>query len=458
MNRKPSRLDATVEVSEEVYRREPADNGAGPMWCSGSGTLARIGAQVFCSGLETISGARPLNNCRWLLFRRGPDGWRLACRDEKERTREPCPLVGFPDGRLLLSANPARTPLDQYRGPAEPQVLEFDVGTSLSQFRTILPEWRDAPEFNEHSYRTFTCDGRNREWLLAQNLGYDKAYWRFRDAAGEFAATGVWQWPVETKRYPAPTPLRLCYPNVTLKDRGVHFLGASDIAEPDPDWADHIKKQTGAAACWVFRRLFYACTPDICAEPLGEWIELANRDETAGHIRNCDLYVAPDRGVHVLWLECNANPDLRDRFFPKLRLTLSLQYAVLRRGKKVRACALISFAEGDPGMAPRWARFHVAADGRILVVAAVGKGSAVFPRHNNAGAFRETRNVFMEVMPDGAITEPVALALDEPFRNFFTAGPRVGSEPSNVLDLLGMTDSQSNAIRYARIRFHEKDE
>lgn len=39
-----------VEVEEQVYRFEPADNGAGPMWCHGSTCLGRVGELVFASG------------------------------------------------------------------------------------------------------------------------------------------------------------------------------------------------------------------------------------------------------------------------------------------------------------------------------------------------------------------------------------------------------------------------
>jgi hypothetical protein len=59
-----------VEIEEDVYSYEPADNGAGPLWCQGSTCLVRIGDDLFASGLETIKGVKPLNNCRWMLFHR----------------------------------------------------------------------------------------------------------------------------------------------------------------------------------------------------------------------------------------------------------------------------------------------------------------------------------------------------------------------------------------------------
>src|SRR5437867_10958812 len=67
-------LNPVVEIEEDVYKYEPADNGAGPTWCSGSSCLVRIGDEVFASGLETITNAKPLNNCRWTLYQSGPSG------------------------------------------------------------------------------------------------------------------------------------------------------------------------------------------------------------------------------------------------------------------------------------------------------------------------------------------------------------------------------------------------
>ena len=57
-------LRPVVEVEEEVYTYRPANNGAGPLWCSGSTCLVRIGDAVFASGLETLADHKPLNNCR----------------------------------------------------------------------------------------------------------------------------------------------------------------------------------------------------------------------------------------------------------------------------------------------------------------------------------------------------------------------------------------------------------
>src|SRR5690349_15546897 len=50
-------LAPVVEIEEDVYTYSNADNGAGPMWCSGSTCLVRSGEHLFASGLETVPDA-----------------------------------------------------------------------------------------------------------------------------------------------------------------------------------------------------------------------------------------------------------------------------------------------------------------------------------------------------------------------------------------------------------------
>ncbi len=147
-----SSLAPVVEAEETVYRFEPANNGAGPMWCSGSTCLVRIQDKLFASGLETLTEFTPLNNCRWTLFERDETGWQLRHRDPSGRTREPCPVVGFANGQLFLSANPTLTTPPETAGPAQPQILRWnmsdvttaardhaaDVGRYAGVLRTLL--------------------------------------------------------------------------------------------------------------------------------------------------------------------------------------------------------------------------------------------------------------------------------------------------------------------------------
>ncbi|NQT87724.1 hypothetical protein HQ560_13225 [bacterium] len=320
-------LQPVVEVEEDVYRYQPANNGAGPLWCSGSTCLVRIGDAVFASGLETLENHKPLNNCRWLLFRRGRDGWDRLRADDKGRTREPCPIAAFQDGRLFLAANPTLAPPGAYGGPARPEILEFAAPGAKAPPTTLLPKWDGSPKFTEHSYRSFAADGRNGEMILLQNIGYAHAEWAFRDRDGRWAASGrlAWPWGAE---YDKPQPVRVCYPNVALKDRAVHLCGVSDIVEPYAAWRAHKQKLTGRKWDYDFRRLFYTWTPDIAAGGFRGWLEVASRDKTCGWVMPGDLWVDGDGAAHILWAERAIDERLRPKFFPDAKQSHALNYAV----------------------------------------------------------------------------------------------------------------------------------
>ena len=72
-------------VAEEmICTYEPANNGAGPLWCHGSPTIVRDGNRVFATVPETGKDARPLCNTRWQLFCRedGASWQRIAVQDD----------------------------------------------------------------------------------------------------------------------------------------------------------------------------------------------------------------------------------------------------------------------------------------------------------------------------------------------------------------------------------------
>lgn len=158
-------LYVKVEIEETVYEYEPADNGAGPMWCHGNTCIVRSGDNVVVSGLETLKNVEPLHNTRWMLFERTDIGWELLQKDEKGRTREPCPLGLMNNRKILLSANPTLTEPGSYNGLAEPQILQFDIEDLHTTYETLMPVWDGAPEFTEHSYRSFVVDGPANELI-----------------------------------------------------------------------------------------------------------------------------------------------------------------------------------------------------------------------------------------------------------------------------------------------------
>jgi hypothetical protein len=436
-------LAPVIEIEEDVYTYIDANNGAGPMWCSGSSCLVRSGDRVFASGLETVAAAKPLNNCRWVLFHRGSGGWERV-RVDDGLTREPSPLAAFHDGRVFLSANPTLAlGAEPSGGPARPEVFQFAGGDPKAPPVPLRPRWKGAPPFTEHSYRSFAADGTTGELVLFQNVGYSHAAWTFRDGAGSWSAQGELKWPWGAE-YDTPGPVRVCYPNVALRGRAVHFVGVSDVVEPYKAWREFKRELTGQQWDYDFRRLFYTWTRDITTEPFAEWVEIASRDKTAGSVSPGDLWLAPNDDVHLLWSERAIDERLRAGFFPEAKQSHALNYAVIREGKVVRRRTLMDSTEDKPGIAGSAGRFHVTPDNRLFVVCYVSG--------TEAGARSVAENRILEILPDGAAGAPVRLPLAKPFTSYFTTTVRSGSPPSQTLEMLGPRLGVHNAISYARVR------
>ena len=432
-----------VEVEEDIYSYTNAQNGAGPMWCTGSTTLVRTGDRLFASGLETIPDAKPLNNCRWMLFLRENNGWTRVRVDADGRTREPSPLVAFADGRLFLSVNPTlgKGP-EPNGGPARPDVLQFNVTEPTAAPRSLAPVWQGKPAFTEHSYRTFVADGARGELLLFQNIGYTHAEWTFRDSAGKWSAQGQLKWPWDTA-HARPGPIRVCYPNVALRDRAVHFVGVSDVLEPNPAWRKFKRELTGREWDYDFRRLFYTWTPDITKQPFAEWVEVASRDATGGHIQPGDLWLSPNGDAHLIWSERAIDERLRERFFPDAKQSEQLNYAVVRGGKVVHRRTIMETQGGTSGLSGSVSRFHVTPDHRLFVVYPIVD--------TGRDGRRMMENRIVEILPDGSTGIPVRIPLEKPFIGFFTTTVRAGSSPSWTLEMLGQRERVPNTISYARV-------
>ncbi len=434
-------VEPAVEVEELVYTTEDAGNGAGPLWCYGSTCIVRSGNDVFASGIETLKGVEPLNNVRWLLFLRTEGGWKRVAGDDKGRTREPCPLGAFTDGRLFLSVNPSAA-AEAKSGPAIPQVLQFSAADPGATPRTLSPIWEGSPAFTEHSYRGLGVDGPGREFVLFNILGHDAHCFSFLDREGKWSRSGRIPFPMGD--YEKPEPIRLCYPEVALRGRAAHFLAISDIIEPVKAWREFkLVLNKGKTWDYDFRRLFYTFTEDIARVPFAPPIEIASREKTAGHISNLDLWLDPAGRAHLLWLETTVDPRLREKFFPGVPLTTSLEHCVVERGKVVERTTLAAGGEGASGEVPGHARLHATPEGRLFVLYFV------------SGTGRDGKGVsedrLMEVLPGGRRGEPVRVGLSHPFTNFMTATERGGSPPARTIDVLG-TAAGRPGISYARIR------
>lgn len=439
----PAELTPVVEIEENVYSYTNANNGAGPMWCSGSTSLVRAGDHLFASGLETDAAAQPLNNCRWMLFHRGSKGWERVHLDTAH-TREPSPLATFHDGRLFLSANPTLgSGSEPNGGRARPEVFQFAPGEFRSKPLPLTPVWQGTPPFAEHSYRSFAADGAAGELVLFQNIGYTHAEWTFRDRAGKWSAQGQLKWPWGAE-YDKPEPIRVCYPNVALRDRAVHFFGVSDVVEPYTAWREFKRGLTGQQWDYDFRRLFYTWSRDITKEPFAEWVEIASRDKTCGWVAPGDLWLAPDGEVHLLWSERAIDERLRAKFFPEAKQSHTLNYAVVRGGKVVRRRTLMESTEDKPGVVGSAGRFHVTPDHRLFVV--------FYAAGTEAGGRSVAENRLLEILPDGSAGASVRLSLSKPFASYFTTTVRGGSPASETLEMLGPRMGGGNTISYARVR------
>ncbi|MEN8226728.1 MAG: hypothetical protein ABFS38_01130 [Bacteroidota bacterium] len=430
-------FEIEVEAEETVYEFEPADNGAGPMWCLGNTSIVRYGDQVVASGIETLEDQEPLHNVRWMLYERSQRGWELMLKDEKERTREPSPMGVTKEGKILLSVNPTLTEPGTRRGPAEPRILQFKAGELQAGHETLLPLWEGTPPFTEHSYRSFSVDGPSNELILFQNIGYTHVEWSFLGGDGNWKSQGKLEWPMGDD-YEVPQPIRVCYPAVQLKDREVHFLGVSDIKEPNKAWKKFKHELTGREWDYDFRRLFYTCSKDIVTEPFQDWLEVASREKTGGHIFPCDLWVAPDGLVHILWTERALDERLQEEFFPDEKQSHALNYAIIKNGEVIFRQPIMLSEEADE-LLPGRGRFQVTPENRLFVFYYV---------HDENHDRKENRVV--EVLADHSLTAPVTVELQRPFQNFFTATVRGGSAPSDIIDVYGK--DEKNEMRYARIR------
>lgn len=465
-----ARLDAApppeplVEVEEVVYAYEEPKNGAGPMWCSGSTCLVRSGETLFASGIEVVRGAKPLNNCRWVLYQRSADGsggtngtpaadgpngtngsgpWKRARVSPISLTREPSPIAITDAGHLFLSSHPTLKP-GEYSGPSTSQMVIFqtaDVGGSRT---TETPAWDGDPQFTEHSYRSLAADGPNGELLL---LSHSKdpwgMHWTFRDGDGQWSAKGSLRWPWGAT-YERPQPIRIAYPNVLVRDREAHLCGVSDIIEPNSAWKAYKKELTGQDWDYDFRRLYYTWSPDIRLGQWQEWTEIASREATGGWITPGDLWLGRRGFVHLVWSERAIDERLRDKFFPTARQSHAINYARLRSGQVIQRRTLAIAEEGLSREQPSAPRFQATPDGRLFVF--------YYVNGTNPAGQPVSENRLIEVLEDGTVTDPVRVPLQRPLNSYFTATVRGGSPPSYTLDLLGTTVAEPLKISYARVQ------
>jgi hypothetical protein len=455
-------LKPVVEVEEEVYRYVPADNGASPTWCFGAPILVRMGETLFASGLETMPDAKPLHNVRWMLFRRDANGWELQQVDPTGRTREPCPLVGLPSGRIVMSVNPTLvTDPERQAGPARPELLEFKAADPKAPPKTLLPAWDGEPQFTEHTYRLFGADAATGEVILLNNVGYSQKEWALLKRDGTWAIGRLMNVPSREGDIHAYVPgykyHRFNYGSVVLAGRAAYVTGCVSYANWDRAGEKELetilagqtaRNRLGSLA--NRRRMMFAWTPDITATPFSPWLEVGSTMDTGGWLFPGDLWVSPDGMSHIVWYEGSMDRRLRDEQFPDVKLTHAIKHALVRDGRVVHRATLMEGGEGLGSEVPQsiQPRFHITPNNRLFVLYYVAGAD----RQGN----RISENRLLELLPDGTPGTPTVLPLAHPFRVAFTATPRGGSPPSAVLDLFGSrADGPPSTLCYARVRLEE---
>ena len=430
-----SQTAVSVEVDEIVTTCLPPNNGAGPFWCYGAPIIFRHEDDVFVSAMETGENVPPLCNTRWRIFKKHKDeNWEMIQVSEKFNQREPCPLIGFQNGRIFLSVNPSTQPVGTKYGQCDPHLLEFSAIEPTKAGVPIRPIWDEGTHFTDHSYRGIATDGVNGEILLlnihAQN---GDQYWSYRNSSGNWENHGKIRFPI-----------RSCYPQVALKNRSGHVLAIGDIVEPVEEWRKYKFEKTGASWDYVFRRLFYTWTPDIAKTDFSEPIEVDSLEATSGHISNLDLWVDDKGAAHILYLSRTVQSSLmRDKFFPDTPINVSLEYAVIQKGEIVKRITLFKGGEGL-SESPGYARFLLADKNRLFVVYYYSG------KDESGNSINENR--LIQILPEGDY-KPIKIPFQQPFGMFFTAIERGGTAPSNIIDLFG--PGRDNSLRYGRIRLND---
>ncbi len=427
-------------AEEKITTVEEAGDSPGPLWNYGSPTITRFGNRVYASVSEIHKNSLSLCNMKWRLFSRDlTSGWEEICRGDKFNEREPCPIGIKSDGNILLSINPCiktRRQLSDGRTAhyCQPKLLVIDVrGNNKYE---IVPEWDDEDYgFTEHSYRGLSIDSHDDSVLLLNILGYGGYAWSYLDSMGIWRNNGFIRYPV-----------RSAYPQVALQNKMAVVVSVSDIFEPNLDWRAYKREILKKDWDYDFRQLFFTYTPDITQTDFSAPLTIASVDETAGHIRNMDLWIAENGDVHVLYIIRNIWRNcIKDKYFPDTPITVSLKHCIINNGKVRRRRTLFECSEiiGEKeflwkGILINYAAFHVTALGELFVI-----------MHLKS---RELSGNYIFRLSESISPELQKIELVFPIEAFFLASPRLGTVPSDTIDLFGTEIGWSYEDFYSRRR------
>jgi len=441
-------LEAVLVAEETIDTVGNPRNGASPLWCYGSHIMVRDRDTLYLSLLRPDEGVPVYCNTHWELWRRDHQGWVELHRGGEALEREPCPIGLIGEDELVLSIQPRYVAKPFVNVGEQTSWLCLPGLVSINPLETedddlvyinLQPVFPVGSDFSQHSYRGFGVDRVNREILLLVLEQTDEHYqptWLGRD--------GNWR-PLPLLKF----PVRGCYPQIALSDRKAHVLAIGDIVEPVEEWRQAKSEEFNREWDYVFRRLFYAWSPDLETDGFQPSVEIDSVDDTAGFIRNLDLYVDADDRAHVLYQKMPYQyAFMRDRWFPGEAMTVSLEYVVLEKGQVIlrktlrQGLAEKDLSDSQDSMRLHYGRFHPLPDGKLGVV---------FSGSWRGQDGEAESGLFLSRLSDvGEIEATTRLAAERPLTGtFFTNTPRGGSDVGNHLDLVGaFSDGDSFEMRY----------
>ncbi|NLX98903.1 MAG: hypothetical protein GXY83_22370, partial [Rhodopirellula sp.] len=305
------------------------------------------------------------------------------------------------------------------------------------------------------------ADAATGEAVMLNQISYSHKEWALLKRDGTWAAGKLMNVPSregDIHAYRPPYNLhRFNYGSVVLKNRAAYVTGCVSYANWDrageKELADILKGESARQRLGSLanrRRMMFTWTPDIATTPFCEWLEVGSTMANGGWLFPGDLWVAADGAAHVLWYEGPMDRRLRNERFPDIKLTHAIKYAIVRDGQIVRRVTLIEGGEGLGSEIPQsiQPRFHITPENRLL--------AWYYASGTDAQGERVSENRLVEILADGTPGVPVVLPLAHPFRMAFTATPRGGSPPSNVLDLFGIrAEGPPTTLCYARVRLKD---
>ena len=409
--------DFEITAEESVYTITSPNNGSGPFWSQGCSSIARMGDDVYIVQMETGEGIPRLCNTRWKLLKRDAETstWNAIAQAPEFRQREPVSLAVTEGTSLYLNVNDSLTAPGMEYKECLPNLLRIMPNTSIPSVSAIHPVWNTQPYFTDHSYRGFSADGQAHT-LLMLNIDAKTSleHYALLDRYGVTLANGAIEFPI-----------RSCYPYVALEGNAAYVLAISDIVEPVKAWRTFKFEQTQRKWDYVFRISYFTWTPDLSTTPFEEPIEIVNVDDTAGHISNQDLWIAPDGTAYILYSVREVQSAMmRDKFFPDKSILNDLYLAKIKDGKVIaRHCIMKGTEKTQPGRA----QLQELPNGRVLALLHVSG--------ENGG------NKLLQIYPELDSPDFISVPFESPFTTFTLAAKRSGNQPANTIDILGHQQS-----------------